>query len=673
MHCLRWFPLWRMRWATLVRCCGSHGRVLSPVITLSPLVCMATHVRRMEHADLAMLAADTSAASAAEARRRVLQQTPQGADAKVFQMGKRSALRRLGWEGDVSPSEVSREDLEEIGLSDGVMCPITCDVMRQPMLLAGDGQSYERTAIAAWLKQCKKSPHTNERLRDCTLLPNHTLRSVIHNTLLSALGVDLDEAPPPEDIDMDCGTLADYESFLHLQSTLFESGLYDLRRTIPWHPSALEAAKRGPENFVAFINSTWEATRPWDSSRDGEGHLVLSQRPDPPHDVQVFIREALFFQVPPGDVRSVIMATCMSVARGRPYPEVTELLKNCDEEQHPMLRAAAIAKLMGPPCPPDQLPWRSQQQQPRSGLFPGAPSANQAPPPPPASPALPPMATAPAPAPAPAPGQRAPRVATVVNGRVARVEPVVRVPSEVRPAHEPVHEPTSDYNDRESPLPVPRTLAMHAAHVEDEEDVEGQERQTSLHRLSIRLGELDEMESENSSEGSSWNPDMATSSGSSRESTSESTSEDLSDGGSETSLSRSLSSDGFSSGSFSPVVTVSVASDRPGGVMHNLGHGVECDARLLAGPTDVSSPEGNVFMTAVDGTRLGLPVWCRSESRDGFGATLSALLRDRRTWEGRRMSKEDTFRALCLNHGDTAMGTTHALAMLDIVANQLWC
>jgi serine/threonine protein kinase len=72
---------------------------------------------------------------------------------------------------------------------DGFLCPITQDVMRDPVILQ-DGHSYERKAIVDWLKRSNRSPLTNEELpmssKDGSLpmmLDNYALKSAISSSL----------------------------------------------------------------------------------------------------------------------------------------------------------------------------------------------------------------------------------------------------------------------------------------------------------------------------------------------------------------------------------------------------------------------------------------------------------------------------------------------------------
>jgi hypothetical protein len=72
---------------------------------------------------------------------------------------------------------------------DGFLCPITQDVMRDPVILQ-DGHSYERKAIMDWLKRSKRSPLTNEELPISSkygslpmMLDNYALKSAISCSL----------------------------------------------------------------------------------------------------------------------------------------------------------------------------------------------------------------------------------------------------------------------------------------------------------------------------------------------------------------------------------------------------------------------------------------------------------------------------------------------------------
>ena len=58
------------------------------------------------------------------------------------------------------------------------LCPITHEPMVDPVI-AADGHSYERAAIERWLRIKQKSPRTNARLKNKTLIPNFALKTLI--------------------------------------------------------------------------------------------------------------------------------------------------------------------------------------------------------------------------------------------------------------------------------------------------------------------------------------------------------------------------------------------------------------------------------------------------------------------------------------------------------------
>lgn len=60
-------------------------------------------------------------------------------------------------------------------------CPITMDIMRDPVMCA-DGHTYDRIAIESWLLTHDTSPLTNKTLPHTHLLPNHALRNLIQSS-----------------------------------------------------------------------------------------------------------------------------------------------------------------------------------------------------------------------------------------------------------------------------------------------------------------------------------------------------------------------------------------------------------------------------------------------------------------------------------------------------------
>ena len=58
------------------------------------------------------------------------------------------------------------------------LCPITLAVMHDPVL-AADGSTYERDAIAHWIERVPRSPLTNLPLASVALVPNNELHGTI--------------------------------------------------------------------------------------------------------------------------------------------------------------------------------------------------------------------------------------------------------------------------------------------------------------------------------------------------------------------------------------------------------------------------------------------------------------------------------------------------------------
>ena len=71
-------------------------------------------------------------------------------------------------------------DKFDLNLLDGATCPITLTLMTDPVMLLGDGQTYERSAIESWLNQGHKtSPLTGSEISNFRLMPNYAMKSTI--------------------------------------------------------------------------------------------------------------------------------------------------------------------------------------------------------------------------------------------------------------------------------------------------------------------------------------------------------------------------------------------------------------------------------------------------------------------------------------------------------------
>lgn len=99
-------------------------------------------------------------------------------DLKIDSFGDRNKI--LTWISSMcTTSHLNLPHDDSPGVLPELLCPITREVMRDPVV-AADGFSYERRAILKWITSGNKtSPMTNQQLQDLTVLPNRTLALLI--------------------------------------------------------------------------------------------------------------------------------------------------------------------------------------------------------------------------------------------------------------------------------------------------------------------------------------------------------------------------------------------------------------------------------------------------------------------------------------------------------------
>ena len=75
-------------------------------------------------------------------------------------------------------AEVAKLRIRE--LPEDMCCPITCEIMKDPVICVGDSHTYERVAITQWFSTgSETSPTTNARLENTSLIPNHMAKKLI--------------------------------------------------------------------------------------------------------------------------------------------------------------------------------------------------------------------------------------------------------------------------------------------------------------------------------------------------------------------------------------------------------------------------------------------------------------------------------------------------------------
>jgi hypothetical protein len=62
----------------------------------------------------------------------------------------------------------------------GFLCPITQEIMLDPVILTSSGHTYEREAIMQWVNQNGTDPLTREAVSVHQLIPNRALKDTIH-------------------------------------------------------------------------------------------------------------------------------------------------------------------------------------------------------------------------------------------------------------------------------------------------------------------------------------------------------------------------------------------------------------------------------------------------------------------------------------------------------------
>eukprot|EP00210_Caulerpa_lentillifera_P001601 g1539.t1 len=66
----------------------------------------------------------------------------------------------------------------ESEIEDCICCPITCEVMNDPVI-AADGHTYERKAIKQWVSTTRTSPVTRQALTSSTFIPNLAIKHLV--------------------------------------------------------------------------------------------------------------------------------------------------------------------------------------------------------------------------------------------------------------------------------------------------------------------------------------------------------------------------------------------------------------------------------------------------------------------------------------------------------------
>lgn len=85
---------------------------------------------------------------------------------------------------DLIPNINLAQAIRNFQSGDGLICPITQQIMNEPVMVCETGLSYERISIVKWLRKYQTNPINNVPLRSYPeLIPNYSLKTVIAHFL----------------------------------------------------------------------------------------------------------------------------------------------------------------------------------------------------------------------------------------------------------------------------------------------------------------------------------------------------------------------------------------------------------------------------------------------------------------------------------------------------------
>jgi hypothetical protein len=246
----------------------------------------------------------------------------------------------------VIPNDV----MKSLGVHDVATCPITLDVMDDPVV-AGDGFTYQKSAIEAWLAHSDKSPVTGKSMDTRITFPNRALRSVLHGQLLSRYGVDLTEhTTASEPMTSLLESQEEYHQYQETIQTILATGYTILLLPIPMLESWVSTRATG-----AQIASDLESLVTAASQHGGTGRDAATRR--------MVVHAPQFLCVPPVTPGLIISAVAVLVRRTTDACQIMNKLLICFEGSdvnvwHRRLVHICTEPVRRPPVPPPERVWR---------------------------------------------------------------------------------------------------------------------------------------------------------------------------------------------------------------------------------------------------------------------------------------------------------------------------
>lgn len=247
----------------------------------------------------------------------------------------REAIRQEFKEREQKQQQASARAVAEQALPDAVLdgfeCPITQDIMEDPVMTL-DGHSYDRRAIEAWFATGRnKSPVTGAVLPSRALIPNHNLRKAIQHYLK--------QQPALAHLKQSERTAKSQEQVLKDLMIAIELREQDLQRLaektaqIPTASASQEQLKEDAVDFVRaldqFLKSGPNHSQFFASAAAGYASTVISCFRKPPEELTALLEESELYSLPKTVAQFVskYLAQHPNLHLLRKYPDLANNLK----------------------------------------------------------------------------------------------------------------------------------------------------------------------------------------------------------------------------------------------------------------------------------------------------------------------------------------------------------
>ncbi|PQM40746.1 U-box domain-containing protein 21-like [Prunus yedoensis var. nudiflora] len=115
----------------------------------------------------------------------------------ILSWRRRKATRHANRKKEFFAGENLDMDMEEIAVPTHFRCPISLDLMKDPVTLS-TGMTYDRSSIEKWIETGNRTcPATNQELKSFDQIPNHVLRRMIQDWCVENRSYGIERIPTP--------------------------------------------------------------------------------------------------------------------------------------------------------------------------------------------------------------------------------------------------------------------------------------------------------------------------------------------------------------------------------------------------------------------------------------------------------------------------------------------